>query len=309
MGVVYRGRHAYLKTVHAIKVILPDLVGNDPQLVTRFRQEALAAAAIRHPNVVQVTDYGVAQGTMPFLVMEFVEGESLHDLLARKGTLSPEAEAFELVSAICAGIGAAHHQGIVHRDMKPLNIMILKGHEKMSDAVKILDFGLAKIKVRRTFGFICAGTDDGFDGLAILYGTGTMVGRRSRSTVRYLLDRRHALSNAGGRCSVSRERSIPSIMKKHLSDLPPSFAERGVSIAPDLERAVMRTLAKNAADRTKTVEDLVRDLSVAIKGAETGAISYPSLPSGTAKGFDQSSKSDVYLNNVAVRTKSRMTVG
>ena len=79
MGVVYKARHAYLKTQLAIKVILPDLVGNDPQLVTRFRQEALAAAAIRHQNVVSVTDYGVIDGTMPFLVMEYVEGESLHD--------------------------------------------------------------------------------------------------------------------------------------------------------------------------------------------------------------------------------------
>ena len=89
MGVVYKARHAYLKTQLAIKVILPDLVGNDPQLVTRFRQEALAAAAIRHQNVVSVTDYGVIDGTMPFLVMEYVEGESLHDLLAREKCSRP----------------------------------------------------------------------------------------------------------------------------------------------------------------------------------------------------------------------------
>ncbi len=111
MGVVYKARHAYLKTQLAIKVILPDLVGNDPQLVTRFRQEALAAAAIRHQNVVSVTDYGVIDGSVPFLVMEYVEGESLHDLLAREKSLSPE-KAFELISAVCAGVGAAHHQGI-----------------------------------------------------------------------------------------------------------------------------------------------------------------------------------------------------
>ena len=88
MGVVYKARHAYLKTLHAIKIILPDLVGNDPQLVTRFRQEASAAAAIRHQNVVNTTDYGVINGNIPFLVMEYVEGESLHDLLAREKTRS-----------------------------------------------------------------------------------------------------------------------------------------------------------------------------------------------------------------------------
>src|SRR5215204_1448887 len=84
-------------------------------------------------------------GKMPFLVMEYVEGESLHDLLTREGKLEPQ-RALDLMAAICAGVGAAHHQGIVPRDLKPLNIMICTGKKKMSEAVKILDFGLAKIK-------------------------------------------------------------------------------------------------------------------------------------------------------------------
>src|ERR671939_1430440 len=95
MGVVFQARHIFLKTAHAIKVILPDLVGNDPMLVTRFRQEALAAAAIRHPNIIAVTDFGVANGNMPFLVMEYVSGRSLHDMLAEEGALPP-ARALEI---------------------------------------------------------------------------------------------------------------------------------------------------------------------------------------------------------------------
>src|ERR671915_2271778 len=89
MGVVYKGRHVFLKTQHAIKIILPDLVGNDPSLTTRFRQEAMAAAAIRHQNIVSVTDYGVIGGTTPFLVIEFIEGRSLHDILGQHKRLSP----------------------------------------------------------------------------------------------------------------------------------------------------------------------------------------------------------------------------
>src|SRR5256884_10012650 len=89
MGVVYKARHIFLKTAHAIKIILPDLVGNDPNLVTRFRQEGLAAAAIRHPNIIAVTDFGVANGNMPFLVMEYVSGRSLHEILATEKRLSP----------------------------------------------------------------------------------------------------------------------------------------------------------------------------------------------------------------------------
>src|ERR671926_949873 len=110
MGVVFQARHIFLKTSHAIKVILPDLVGNDPMLTTRFRQEALAAAAIRHQNIIAVTDFGVVRGTMPFLVMEFVQGKSLQDIMAEEGPMKPE-RAWELMQPICAGIAAAHRQG------------------------------------------------------------------------------------------------------------------------------------------------------------------------------------------------------
>src|SRR4030081_1240883 len=96
MGVVFHARHIFLKTQHAIKVILPDLVGNDPMLVTRFRQEALAAAAIRHPNIIAVTDFGVVRGTMPFLVMEFVNGRSLQEIMTEEGAMPP-GPAFELI--------------------------------------------------------------------------------------------------------------------------------------------------------------------------------------------------------------------
>src|ERR671922_80845 len=107
MGMVFKARHVFIKTQHAIKIILPDLVGNDPMLTTRFRQEALAAAAIRHQNIIAVTDFGVVRGTMPFLVMEFVKGRSLQDVMAEEGAM-PVARAFEIMQPICAGIAAAH---------------------------------------------------------------------------------------------------------------------------------------------------------------------------------------------------------
>src|ERR671911_3134889 len=107
MGVVFQARHIFLKTRHAIKVIIPDLVGNDPMLTTRFRQEALAAAAIRHQNIIAVTDFGVVRGTMPFLVMEYVSGKSLQDILSEEKRMSPQ-RALEFICAIGAGVGAAH---------------------------------------------------------------------------------------------------------------------------------------------------------------------------------------------------------
>ncbi len=300
MGVVYKARHAYLKTLHAIKIILPDLVGNDPELVTRFRQEALASAAIRHPNVVAVTDYGVAQGTMPFIVMEFVEGESLHDLLDREGKLSPE-RAFELISAICAGISVAHNQGIVHRDMKPLNIMLLKDRKTISEAVKILDFGLAKIKSGELLGsFIQAQTtglmgspyymapeqwaDDDLGAQSDIYSIGVMLFQMLAGDVPF------------------KGSSIPAIMKKHLTDPPPTFADLGVDISPEIERAIHHTLEKDSADRTKTVEELVEEFQNAIKATDDDAYQQTilSLPSAPLRVLTNPPNAKVYLNNVSV---------
>src|SRR5436189_5246346 len=136
MGVVFKARHIFLKTQHAIKIILPDLVGNEPNLVTLFRQEALAAAAIRHQNIIAVTDFGVVRGTMPFLVMEFVQGKSLQEIMGEEGAM-PAARAFELICPTAAGIAAAHRQNIVHRDLKPLNIMIQEGMP-VHEGLKIL---------------------------------------------------------------------------------------------------------------------------------------------------------------------------
>ncbi len=298
MGVVYKARHAYLKTQLAIKVILPDLVGNDPQLVTRFRQEALAAAAIRHQNVVSVTDYGVIGGTVPFLVMEYVEGESLHDLLVREKSLSPE-RAFDLISAVCAGVGAAHHQGIVHRDLKPLNIMICSDKPNMAQAVKILDFGLAKIKSGELLGsFIQAQTtglmgspyymapeqwaDEDPDSRSDIYSLGVMLYQMLAGDVPF------------------KGSSIPAIMKKHISDRPPTLGESGVMASAELEKAILHTLQKKPEDRTPTVEAFVDELREAIHPGQHFLNTARSLPVSSLKVTSRPPRSSVFVDNVAV---------
>ncbi len=302
MGVVYKARHAYLKTQLAIKIILPDLVGNDPQLVTRFRQEALAAAAIRHQNVVAVTDYGVIQGSIPFLVMEFVDGESLHDLLTREKRLEPE-KALELMSAICSGVGAAHHQGIVHRDLKPLNIMICKDKPSISQAVKILDFGLAKIKSGELLGsFIQAQTtglmgspyymapeqwaDDEPDSRSDIYSLGVMLYQMLAGDVPF------------------KGSSIPAIMKKHISDPAPRFAEVGVAISPEVEAAVLHTLKKEKDQRTSSVEQMIQEFKDAVYppgiGIHTTSGMGAALPVSTLNVLTNPARSQVFVDNVAV---------
>lgn len=299
MGVVYRARHAYLKTLHAIKIILPDLVGNDPQLVTRFRQEALAAAAIRHQNVVGVSDYGVISGKVPFLVMEYVEGESLHDLLAREKALSPE-NALELMTAICGGVGAAHHQGIVHRDLKPLNIMICSDKNTIAESVKILDFGLAKIKSGELLGsFIQAQTtglmgspyymapeqwsDDELDSRSDIYSLGVMLFQMLTGDVPF------------------KGSSIPAIMKKHIADPPPTFSEIGVVIAPDIELAIRHTLQKDPKQRTASVEILIEELRNAILPfSQTLPNAGQSLPVSSLSILTRPAQSSIFVDNVSV---------
>jgi len=300
MGVVYKARHAFLKTQLAIKIILPDLVGNDPQLVTRFRQEALAAAAIRHQNVVGVTDYGVIQGQIPFLVMEYVEGESLHDLLTREKVLSP-ARALELMSAICAGVGAAHHQGIVHRDLKPLNIMICSNKPDLSQAVKILDFGLAKIKSGELLGsFIQAQTtglmgspyymapeqwaDDDPDLRSDIYSLGVMLFQMLTGDVPF------------------KGSSIPAIMKKHISDPPPTFTELGVPLSLEIEQAVRHTLHKEKEKRTPSVEHIISELRTAVDPVPVGVhtASAGALPVSSLNIRTNPPQSKVFVDNIDV---------
>src|SRR5687767_10132308 len=261
MGIVFQARHIFLKTSHAIKVILPDLVGNDPMLTTRFRQEALAAAAIRHPNIIAVTDFGVARGTMPFLVMEFVKGRSLQEMMAKEGAM-PVQRAWELITAIAAGVGAAHRQNIVHRDLKPLNIMV-QDDVPIAEGVKILDFGLAKIKSGELLGsFIQAQTsglmgspfymapeqwsDEEPDARADIYSLGVILYQMLSGEVPF------------------KGSSIPSIMKKHLTMPPPSFQSMGVSVPPAIEGVVRHALEKEVEARIDSIDTFIKELHAAI---------------------------------------------
>ncbi|HJU61283.1 MAG TPA: serine/threonine-protein kinase, partial [Candidatus Binatia bacterium] len=266
MGVVFQARHIFLKTSHAIKVILPDLVGNDPMLVTRFRQEALAAAAIRHQNIIAVTDFGVVRGTMPFLVMEFVKGRSLQDILADEKIMSP-VRALEFISAIGSGVAAAHRQNIVHRDLKPLNIMA-QTDIPIADGLKILDFGLAKIKSGELLGsFVQAKTsgmmgspfymapeqwsDEEPDARADIYSLGIIMYQMLAGDVPF------------------KGSSIPSIMKKHLTLPVPSFKSFGVEISPRLEAVVQAALEKDVSARMESVDQFLSELKDAVAASSS----------------------------------------
>ena len=137
MATVYRGTDLRLGRTVALKVLGGVLV-NDPDFVARFTQEARATAALTHPNVVAVHDQGISFG-FPFLVMEFVQGRTIREVLTKSGPLT-SAHALEIISSVLAGLSSAHDAGFVHRDIKPENVLITNdGH------IKVTDFGLARV--------------------------------------------------------------------------------------------------------------------------------------------------------------------
>src|SRR5215471_5143306 len=136
MGEVYRARDPRLKRDVAIKV-LPASFSSDPQRLHRFEQEANAAAALNHPNILAVHDIGQQDGS-PYIVSELLDGETLRERL--RGGALPVRKAIDYAQQIARGLAAAHDKGILHRDLKPENIFVTR-----DGRVKILDFGLAKV--------------------------------------------------------------------------------------------------------------------------------------------------------------------
>src|SRR3954471_14203548 len=144
VGLVYRATHLGLKKVFALKLLKPGLAALDPFSVIRFQREAEALGRLRHPHIVEVTDFGIDPGTgAPYLVMELLEGAPLSEHCRREGPL-PLARALPILDAIAAAVDAAHEQGILHRDLKPGNVLLC-GPDGEERTVKVLDFGLAEI--------------------------------------------------------------------------------------------------------------------------------------------------------------------
>jgi formylglycine-generating enzyme required for sulfatase activity len=205
---------------------------------------------------------------MPFLVMEFVKGRSLQDILATEGVMSPQ-RAWEFISAIAAGVGAAHRQNIVHRDLKPLNIMV-QDNVPIAEGLKILDFGLAKIKSGELLGsFVQAQTsglmgspfymapeqwsDEEPDARADIYSLGVILYQMLAGEVPF------------------KGSSIPSIMKKHLTLPPPSFQSMGVAVPPPIESVVRHALEKEVSARIESIPAFLRDLHAAVNAAPVAA--------------------------------------
>ncbi|MBW3671315.1 MAG: serine/threonine protein kinase, partial [Acidobacteria bacterium] len=146
MGAVFRAEHLGTGRPVAVKTILPSLV-RSAEALERFRREARAAGAMRHPNIVDVTDSGATEDGSVYFVMEYLDGRNLAQLVRAEGPMDAD-RAISVMVQVCGALEEAHQQGIVHRDLKPENIF-LTAQGGITDFPKVLDFGLAKVTERQ----------------------------------------------------------------------------------------------------------------------------------------------------------------
>jgi len=142
VGAVYEAEHLMLRKVVAVKLLLPEMA-QDEEMLERLLLEARAACSTGHRNVVQVTDLGWTKQRTPYLVMEYLEGQTLRQFLNEQGP-QPVARAAAILYQVLTGLAAVHQRGIIHRDLKPDNVMLMRDEEDQ-ELVKILDFGIAKM--------------------------------------------------------------------------------------------------------------------------------------------------------------------
>jgi serine/threonine protein kinase/HD-like signal output (HDOD) protein len=273
MGSVYLAEHQLIGRKVAIKVLDPQVAGH-PEIVSRFFVEARAVNEIRHPNIVEVTDLGL-HGGQPYIVMEYLAGETLEARLAR-GRLS-ETEAVRIVRQVASALGAAHERGMVHRDLKPANIM-LTDHPDYPDFVKVLDFGIAKL-------LGAAQTPAGHH-----TEVGTLLGTPAFMSPEQCLgdiqlDHRSDIYSLGvilflmlsGRLPFEEE-SIGRLILAHVNQPAPPLTLIAPQTSPTLATLVARTLSKKPDDRPPTMRHLRATLDPQPKDPQPNEVKAPHQP-------------------------------
>lgn len=311
MGVVYLARHIVIEKAVAIKVLRAE-VAADESVVKRFVQEARAASRVGHPNIIDVTDFGTTRDGLTYQVMEYLEGQTVSQLLKDSGFLGVQ-RALAIIAQMARALGAAHDKGIVHRDLKPDNVFLLE-RDARRDFVKIVDFGIAKVlpteanpreerltRVGTVFGTPeymapeqAAGRTD-VDLRADIYALGTIlyemlagrVPHRGTSTVNTL---------------AMQMLDEPASMRTHRPEL---------EISEDLERVIMRSLAKKRDERYASMNDFLSALEDVTSTTELDLQLLVRQERMSSELFSQRAFDTIPETDVAhgVRTKARTSAG
>jgi serine/threonine protein kinase len=259
MGDVYKAIHTKLDSPVALKIVKPALLGHTA-MVHRFQREARAASKLHHPNVVAVTDFGESDDGMFFMVMEYVSGKSLAQVIADDAPI-PERRVVHIAAQILSALAEAHANQILHRDLKPENVMIERRRD-VRDSVKVLDFGIAKV--------LAAGA-----GASTLTQAGLVCGTPGYMSPEQLrggeVDARSDLFSLGVVLYEMLTHKLPfeaqtpmEMLHKHLSEpIPPPSKRRGRPVSPDLEVLVLRALSPMRDERPASAEGMREELLAA----------------------------------------------
>jgi len=265
MGAVYRARDKQLDETVALKVLRADVLQEDPTLLDRFKQEIKLARKITHRNVLRTHDFGEADG-VPYISMEYLEGVTLKDLVKNKGAL-PAGVGLRVAKQMCQGLEAAHQQGVVHRDIKPHNMLILPE----TGELKIMDFGIARVSELKG-GVAAAG----------LTTTGTVMGTPDYMPPEQAQGRqsdfRSDIYSLGvvlfevfaGALPFDGD-SVMAVILKHIQQPPPRPRTLNPKLPDGLEPIILRCLEKEPSRRYQRVAELLVDLRTVSAGAEAAA--------------------------------------
>ena len=272
MAAVYKAVHVRFKELRALKVINPELA-DDASFVRRFEQEAIITRKLQHPNAVRVDDIDEAEDGRPFIVMEYVDGRSLKDVIEQQAPLSVE-RVCSIVKQVAAALDSAHRLGLVHRDIKPANIALVASGDRSdpsSDRVKVLDFGIAKLKE--------AHLEDSRVRHETLTGTGMVIGtpaymspEQARGLKGEQLDGRSDLYSLGvvayqmltGDLPLKADSTVELLMA-HISMTPRPIQEvqPELGIPDTVAGVVMRCLEKNRDLRPASGRALIEEIEFA----------------------------------------------
>jgi|AGTN01.3.fsa_nt_gi Serine/threonine protein kinase len=293
MGSVWLGYDMVLDKTCAIKVLLPN---SQAEAFIRFHQEAKMAARLSHPNIISVFDFGQSDTGDLYLIMDFLDGESLADWSKRQNPLNL-IDAVTIFLQICDGLGHAHSQGVLHRDIKPSNIMLVADDRGLLQ-VKIVDFGLAK-----------------FEGVEqSLTTTGVHVGSpmymSPEQAVSQSIDHRSDIYSLGCLMFKTLTKRTPfqsetllDILHKHANEMPPSIndVDDHLRFPPDLADIVAKTLEKDPANRFQTVNEL-KDALLSIDAT------FLSIPSSVVAPAEQEQEMPVDANQGKSQLKLKVIV-
>jgi eukaryotic-like serine/threonine-protein kinase len=257
MSEVHRGRDVRLGRDIAVKVLRADLA-RDPQFQHRFRREAQNAAALNHPAIVAVYDTGETMsdyGPLPYIVMEFVEGRTLRDIIKTDGPMA-EQRAMEMMADVCAALDFSHRNGIIHRDVKPANVMI-----SSNGAVKVMDFGIAR----------ALADGQGVTQTAAVVGTAQYLSpEQARGE---LVDARSDVYAAGcvlyelitGQPPFTGDSPV-AVAYQHVREDPTPPSQQNPAVSAGLDAVVLKAMSKNPANRYQSAAEMRSDLVRVLSG-------------------------------------------